>query len=158
MAHESKQLTKEEARLRASDPDNRTENCMNCRFFRGTEDKCVVVEGRILAEQLCDWIQSRGVVDGPQYQVSEDDWLAFGVGMIEVQPYSHIVRGVANTPAGQLVMIQDTADPPHYFSLTREFHIEHTSLEHHWTQEEVDQMIRIGKDKMPDFDEDEEDQ
>ncbi|KKK93473.1 hypothetical protein LCGC14_2692490, partial [marine sediment metagenome] len=38
------------------------------------------------------------------------------------------------------------ADPPHRFSLSREFHIEHTSLEHHNTQEEADSITRTGRE------------
>ena len=66
--------------------------------------------------------------------------------MMKRQPYAHKVVDVASTPAGWLLLIEDTADPVHRFSLSEKFHREHASLEHHWTQEEVDSITRTGKE------------
>ncbi len=141
---QSEKLTNDRAGLREADPNNSGERCKKCSFF--TEpNSCSIVQGPVGPDQVCDWIQSRGVRDVEQYQVSEEDWLAFGEGMIEKQPYCHIVRDVANTPEGPLVLIEDTAKPPHRFSLSKEFHTEHTNLEHHWTQDEVDSLVELGR-------------
>ena len=134
------------ANLREALKDNEGERCDFCRFFEEPVG-CLAIEGPVEKDLVCDWIQSRGT-DAPQYKVAEEDWIAFGIGMVDLQPYEHRVIDVANTPAGQLVLIQDTSDPIHRFSLSREFHIEHTSLEHHWTQEEVDRMIAAGKEAL----------
>ena len=138
-------LSNKRSRLRKSNSENPTENCENCLFFEGPTG-CKIVEGPVVASALCDWIQSRGVVKKPQYKVSDEDWEAFGRGMIEEQPYQHIVKDVALTPAGPLLLIEDTAKPNHSFSLSKEFHIGHTTFEHHWTQEAVDKIIKIGKE------------
>jgi len=140
---EHNKLTNERSKLRGALEDNPGERCAKCQYFTGP-DICKIVEGPVGPDALCDWIQSREV-EAPKYDVSDEDWLAFGEGMIEEQPYQHIVKDVAITPAGPLVMIEDTAKPPHRFSLTKAFHIDHTSLEHHWTQAEVDELIETGK-------------
>ena len=140
-------LTNERANLRSANPQNDGERCKSCIFF-SEPDGCKIIEGPVGADLVCDWIQSRGVEDAFQYKVSDSDWLAFGLGMIEEQPYQHIVKDAALTPEGPMVLIADTSKPPHLFSLTKEFHISHTSLEHHWTQAEVDRLISIGKNML----------
>ena len=140
-------LTNERSNLRKSDPENLTENCKNCVFFQ-SPNSCKIVVGPVSESLLCDWIQSRGLVKDPQYDVKDEDWLAFGRGMVAEQPYQHIVKDVALTPEGPLVLIEDTAKPKHKFSLSKAFHIGHTTLEHHWTQKEVDRLIAKGKKKM----------
>jgi len=137
-------LSNKRANLRKAVPKNPTENCKNCVFFK-SPTTCQVVVGPVGAALVCDWIQSRGLVKEPQYTVKDEDWEAFGRGMVAEQPYQHIVQDAVITPAGPLVMIEDTAKPKHRFSLTKEFHISHTTLEHHWTQEEVDKLIARGK-------------
>jgi len=138
-------LTNRRANLKEADSDNAGERCSKCQYFKGPTT-CTIIKGPVAEDLVCDWIQSREVEDVPVYKVKDRDWIAFGRGMIKKQPYQHIVRDVAVTPAGPLVMIEDTAKPPHRFSLTKEFHIGHTSLEHHWTQKEVDNLIIIGKE------------
>lgn len=140
---EAQKLTNERAQLRNADSENEGERCSFCRFFIDPES-CKIVEGPISSDLVCDWIQSRDT-DAPQYSVTDEDFIAFGLGMIDQQPYQHVVRDVANTPEGPMVMIEDTVKPrPHRFSLSKEFHVEHTSFEHHWTQEEVDKLVVIG--------------
>jgi len=138
-------LTNRRANLKDANPDNAGERCSKCRFFK-SPTICTIIKGPVAGDLICDWIQSREVSNVPKYKVKDGDWLAFGRGMINKQPYQHIVKDIALTPTGPLVMIEDTAKPPHRFSLTKEFHIEHTSLEHHWTQAEVDNLITIGKE------------
>lgn len=137
-------LTNERAQLRAAREGNPGERCSLCQYFVAP-DGCKIVRGPVSADLVCDWIQSRETEGVPLYEVSDEDWEAFGRGMIEKQPYQHIVRDAALTPEGPVVMIKDTAKPPHRFSLTKDFHIEHTSLEHHWTQKEVDALIQAGR-------------
>lgn len=137
-------LTNQRARLRVGSPEFPGETCGFCTFFTGP-DTCEIVVGPVAPELLCDWIQSREVEEAIQYEVSDDDWLAFVAGMAETQPYQHIVQDGALTPAGPLVMIKDTSDPPHFFSLSKEFHVDHTTLEHHWSQDTVDELIGIGE-------------
>ncbi len=142
---QTEKLTNDRANLREANPNNIGERCKRCRFF--TEpDKCAIVVGPVDDNDVCDWIQSREVDNPFIYKLDDRDWLAFGRGMIKTQPYQHIVKDVTFTPEGPMVLIEDTMKPiPHRFSLTKDFHIEHTSLEHHWTQEEVDRLIALGK-------------
>ncbi len=144
-AEHAEKLANERAKLRAADPDNKGERCGLCQYFQ-EPTTCKVVVGPVAADQVCDWIQSRDVKDFPSYKVSDDDWVAFVKGMVNKQPYQHIVKDGALTPAGPLVMIEDTADPKHRFSLTKVFHLGHTNLEHHWTQAEVDKLVKLGKE------------
>lgn len=136
-------LTNERARLRDANADNPNERCGLCTYF----DKptiCRIVEGPVATDLVCDWIDSTG--QNPElYKVSDKDWLAFVKGMIDEQPYQHIVRDGAITPEGPVVLIEDTADPSHRFSLTRPFHIAHTVESHHWTQAEVDDLVSVGR-------------
>ncbi len=141
---EPAKLENDRARLRKAEEDNPGERCGSCQYFTAP-NQCSAVTGPVEKDLVCDWIQSRDVEGAPLYKVSDEDWLAFGAGMIEEQPYQHIVRDVALTPAGPLVMIEDTARVPHKFSLSRAFHVAHTSLEHHWTQPEVDRLIEVGQ-------------
>lgn len=123
------------------------ENCGECVFFT-KPDVCRIVEGPISNDQVCNWIQGRAgsKEDQERRKYIVKDPRSFGWGMMQRQPYQHKVVDVESTPAGWLYLIEDTADPPHYFSLSLSFHIEHTSLEHHWTQEEVDSITRTGKE------------
>lgn len=140
-------LTNERAQLRTAREDDPSERCGFCQYFV-KPNICKIVEGPVTADQVCDWIQSREVEQFPGYNVSDEDWLAFVQGMVERQPYQHMVIDGTLTPEGPVVLIEDTADPKHRFSLTKDFHIDHTNLEHHWTQEEVDKWIAIGKNKV----------
>lgn len=146
IAKQAEKLTNERAQLRAADPKNAGERCGSCRFFN-KPTTCKIIEGPVSKDRVCDWVQSRGAeVPAPKYTLADEDWIAFGRGMISRQPYSHIVRDVAITPEGPLVMIEDTAKTPHRFSLSKPFHIEHSSIEHHWTQAEVDELIAVGRE------------
>lgn len=122
------------------------ENCGECVFFL-KPDICKVVEGPVDDGQVCDWIQGRtGDKDEDAKKIYEvKDFRSLAWGMMRRQPYAHKVADVELTPAGWLLLIEDTADPPHKFSLSEKFTTEHTSLEHHWTQEEVDSITRTGK-------------
>ncbi len=124
----------------------RFENCGECVFFT-KPDICRIVEGPVDDGQVCNWIQGRtGDKDAEKKRMYKaDDFRSFAWGMMRRQPYAHKVVDVELTPAGWLLLIEDTADPPHYFSLSQKFHMEHTALEHHWTQEEVDSITRTGK-------------
>lgn len=121
------------------------ENCGECVFF-SKPDVCRIVEGPVDNGQVCDWIQGREADpdDNAKKMYTVNDFRSFAWGMMKRQPYAHKVADVESTPAGWLILIEDTADPPHYFSLSQKFHMEHTALEHHWTQEEVDSITRTG--------------
>ncbi len=123
----------------------RFENCGECVFFQ-KPDVCRIVEGPVANDQVCNWIQGRtdDKDDEMKRKYTVKDFRAFAWGMMKRQPYQHKVIDVAGTQEGWLILIEDTADPPHYFSLSKRFHIEHTSLEHHWTQEEADSITRTG--------------
>ncbi len=125
----------------------RFENCGECVFFQKPAI-CRIVEGPVANDQICNWIQGRtgDEDDEDKRKYDVDDFRAFAWGMMKRQPYQHKVIDVEFTPVGWLILIEDTADPPHRFSLSREFHIEHTSLEHHWTQEEADSITRTGRE------------
>ncbi len=141
---EPQKLDNKRANLRSALKDNPGERCKLCQYFQ-KPTACAIVVGPVSEDQVCDWIQSREVEGAPSYQVDDKDWLSFVAGMEKDQPYQHKVIDGALTPEGPLVLIEDTADPPHRFSLSKEFHIGHTSLEHHWTQAEVDRLITVGK-------------
>jgi len=120
-----------------------TGKCGVCKYFIKT-GACKVVEGDIKAEDVCNAIQRPN--NKPTYKLPKGKEGAFGRGMVKEQPYQHIVDQMLNTPMGYLVIIKDTMKPkPHYFSLPIKFHIAHTSAEHHWTQKEVDNLIKIGE-------------
>ena len=141
---EPQKLDNKRANLRSALKDNPGERCKLCQYFQ-KPTACAVVVGPVSEDQVCDWIQSREVEGAPSYQVDDKDWLSFVAGMEKDQPYQHKVIDGALTPEGPLVLIEDTAEPPHRFSLSKEFHIGHTSLEHHWTQAEVDRLVAVGK-------------
>jgi len=123
------------------------ENCGECTFYR-KPDVCRIVEGPVADDQVCSWIQGRtgDKEDEEKRKYTVDDVRAFVWGLMVRQPFSHKVVDVEHTTEGWLILIEDTADPPHYFSLSLPFYIEHTSLEHHHTQEEVDSITRTGKE------------
>lgn len=132
-------------RLRPKEfPDGK---CAACRYFitgQEPDDACKIVT-RAEAELVCDAFQA-GEKAVPLYEVPDTDWLAFANGMVKEQPYQHIVQRGFLTPEGPIVIIADTMKPkPHVFSLSKEFHILHTTSEHHWTQEEVNKLIAAGR-------------
>ena len=138
-------LANEVLRLREKDfPDGR---CGLCRYFDGPIT-CKILAGPVEAELVCDGFQ--GEEEGfPPYEVRDEDWLAFVNGMIEEQPYQHIVQSGHLTPEGPIVVIRDTMKPKaHIFSLSKASHISHTTSAHNWTQEEVDRLIKQGQSEL----------
>ena len=126
--------------------------CSNCRYWVADQAEnrgraCKIVT-EAAAELVCDAFQ--GAAEAvPPYEVRDEDWLAFVEGMVKDQPYQHVVLGGFLTPEGPIVIIKDTMKPEaHTFSLSKDFHIAHTTNEHHWTQKEVDKTIVVGKATM----------
>lgn len=129
------------SKLNYREADFPTGECEYCRYF--LNEKCKVVEGDIDEEFVCDAWQGKENVK--RYKIPSDKIEAFGKGMKKLQPYQHKVIDMIETPVGWLMIIEDTMKPkPHRFSLTAQFSIDHTSREHHWTQEEVDNIISAG--------------
>ena len=121
--------------------DFETGECEYCRYFEELFD-CKVIVGPVSRTLVCDAFQG-----GDNYKkFTVKDIRAFGKGMKKTQPYQHKVIGILETPVGWLMIIEDTMKPPHRFSLDMPFSIEHLSREHHWTQKEVDKLIRIGRE------------
>lgn len=124
-----------------------TMSCAMCRYFiKGTDpsEACKIVT-RAEPELVCDAYQGLDP-RAPTYEVSDKDWLSFVDGMVKEQPYQHIVQRGFLTPEGPIVIIADTMKPkPHIFSLSKKFHLEHTGVEHGWTQEEADALINVGR-------------
>jgi hypothetical protein len=129
--------------LRLRKHDFETGECEYCKYFQRLTS-CKVLVGPVEAEKVCDAFQGGGKFK--RYRVAQKDIEAFGQGMRTSQPYQHKVIKTLETPAGWLVIIEDTMKPkPHRFSLPIDFHMEHTAREHHWTQKEVDGLIRSGR-------------
>ena len=122
--------------------DFETAECEYCRYFESPED-CKVLVGPVSEELVCD--AYRGDKGFQKFTISDEDIEAFGKGMWKTQPYQHRVVKMVESPVGWLMIIQDTMKPPHRFSLDMPFSIDHLSREHHWTQTEVDKLIKIGK-------------
>lgn len=141
MSEQIEKLSNDAVNLRSKDFSEG--KCGNCRYFV-EPNTCKIVVGPVAAEQVCDAFQ--GAAEAvPPYEVQDKDWVAFVNGMVKNQPYQHIVMSGHLTPEGPIVIIKDTMKPkPHIFSLSKKFHIAHTTNEHHWTQDEVDQLIEAG--------------
>lgn len=123
----------------------RFENCGECVFFL-KPNVCQIVEGPVQPSQVCDWIQGReGEGDDEDKKFDIDDIQAFAWALMKRQAYTHKVINVEFTPVGWLLLIEDGQDPPHRFSLSWNFTRDHLSLEHHFTQEEADRLVREGK-------------
>ena len=148
--HQVERIQSDTINLRAKDfPGGK---CSNCRYWVADQAEnrgraCKIVT-EAAAELVCDAFQ--GAAEAvPPYEVRDEDWLAFVEGMVKDQPYQHVVLGGFLTPEGPIVIIKDTMKPEaHTFSLSKDFHIAHTTNEHHWTQEEVDRTIAVGKTGM----------
>lgn len=130
----------DKSRVKYRKKDFKTAECEYCRYYLDKE--CKVVADEIDPEWVCNAWQ--GEEDVANYKVS--DMGSFIKGMILKQPYQHKVLDGFNSPVGWLLIIQDTMKPkPHVFSLDLDFHMVHTSREHHWTQGEVNKLIVEGK-------------
>ena len=129
--------------LRLREHDFETGECEYCRYFEAPVN-CKILVGLVNSEKVCDAFQ--GGKNFRKFHIGKEDIKAFGMGMKRTQPYKHIVLGILETPVGWLMILRDTMKPkPHRFSLDMPFSIEHLSREHHWTQKEVDRLIRIGR-------------
>ena len=139
-------MAKLAAQLRLRKRQFETGECEYCRYYTFTGE-CAVLEQGVDADQVCDAFQG----DEKRYKenaftIKESDVPAFAAGMKRMQPYKHIVIGGHQTPVGFLLIIEDTMKPkPHRFSLDMDFSSEHLAREHHWTQAEVDRVIKLGK-------------
>ena len=131
--------------LRLRNHQFETGRCEYCRYWRS--GYCQVLELVVDEAQVCDAFQAdENVYKQYAFDIAEADVAAFAAGMKKMQPYEHkVLRGV-DTPVGYLLIIEDTMKPkPHRFSLDMDFSSEHMAREHHWTQAEVDKIIRLGK-------------
>lgn len=148
--HQVERIQSDTVNLRAKDfPGGK---CSNCRYWVANQGEnrgraCKIVT-EAAPELVCDAFQ--GAPEAvPPYEVRDEDWVEFVEGMVKDQPYQHIVLGGFLTPEGPIVIIKDTMEPEaHTFSLSKDFHIAHTTNEHHWTQAEVDKLIAAGKATM----------
>lgn len=135
-------VSKTEVHYREKDFD--TAECEYCRYF-AKNNICKVLGIKVGKEWVCDAYQG-DAAKFKSYKVKASDIPAFAKGMVILQPYKHIVVKGLNTPIGFLLIIKDSMKPkPHIFSLDMGFSIEHTSREHHWTQAEVNKIIKAGK-------------
>ena len=108
--------------------------CEFCTHFNPTS-MCVVVEGRIYAEGLCD-AYSGGWNASSSYRV--DNWEAFGRLLVEKQPLMLRIRHVVKSPCGWLVMMEDSMqNTPHRFSMAGYCFIEFTSRNNAWSMDDV---------------------
>lgn len=147
LKQEPAKLTNERANLRQANTDNAGERCRWCRYFEGPKD-CVIIEGPVDRSQVCDWIQSPNVADVPRYEINEAEWKAFMRGVVAEQPNELKVLDSEMTPAGPLLMLEDSAETPHRFSASREFYLNQTNLNSHWTQAEVDRLVEAGQQNI----------
>lgn len=134
-------------RLRLRQHQFETGECQYCRYFNTATTECAVLDQEVDGEQVCDAYQGdEQRSKGERFTLEEGDIAAFNRGMKKMQPYKHIVIGAVDTPVGPLLLIEDTMKPvPHRFSLDMPFALDHLNKEHFWTQKEVDNLIRIGK-------------
>ena len=130
--------------LRLRNHQFETGECEYCRYFTFTSE-CAVLEQEVDSEQVCDAWQGDEKKYIP-FEIDESDIPSFAKGMRKTQPYKHIVIGGHKTPVGFLIIIEDTMKPrPHRFSLDMDFSSTHLGREHHWTQKEVDRIIKLGE-------------
>lgn len=137
-------ITPTQVRLRQHNFE--TAECAYCRYFTSVSE-CKVLEIEVDSEEVCDAYQGSQAKFKP-YKVADKDVMAFAKGMQRLQPYKHFVMKGLDTPVGPLLIIRDSMKPrPHFFSLDMKFSVEHTSREHHWTNTEVNRIIRVGRRK-----------
>lgn len=133
----------ERGHLRLADPRNEFERCLFCRHFEEPIG-CHLLEGPVTRDSLCDYIDSASLEDKVgAYTVPDEDFLAFGFGLLEKQPLDTAIHDVMNSTQGWVVQIGDGSG--HHFSMTKDDFIEHTSVRHHWTQHEANRLIQIGR-------------
>lgn len=125
--------------LNLRDKEFKHGKCENCIYFV-KETECKILVGPVAAELVCDGFQgTENAV--PKYKV--EDWLKFVDGLVATQPYEHKVIGGHLTPEGPIIIIEDSLKPkPHRFSLSKDFHIAHTTREHYWSQEDIDKITK----------------
>lgn len=150
--YERPKLTNQRARLRRSvdvvgenellQRRSEYENCAHCAFFRDP-NYCKIVDGPVAPDMVCDWIQGKE----REYTLLEENFVPFTWGMMVEQPQRLSVVDSDITPEGGLILIEDSAKPPHRFSRTAACHVAHMVTENHWTQAEVDALVRLGKER-----------
>ena len=137
-------LPNEKLNLRKSDFP--TGKCGICKYFLAPTG-CKIIVGPVAVDLVCNAVQG-DQKKFVKYNVPKEDMEAFANGFVSQQPYAHNVVEAVNTPEGWIHIIKDTMKPkPHIFSIPLDFTIEHTSREHNWTQEEVNNLIKSGKKK-----------
>lgn len=126
--------------------------CGACVFY-GKPNHCRVVEGPVLEDQVCDWVQIRG---GPKEELakerlpSQSDIFAeprsFAWGLMKMQQLLHL-RVIDYTMASDapLLLVEDGQSPPHRFSLSLDRFVDTLALELGWTPEEADKLVQLGK-------------
>lgn len=136
-------VTAKQIRLR--DFDFETAECEYCKYF--DEDYCKVLDQDVEKTQVCDaYVGDDKKFKEEAFKLKKSDYEAFTKGLIRIQPYKHFVTKFIDTPIGSLLLIKDSMRPkPHYFSLDFDFSNTHLAREHHWTQKEVDILVKLGK-------------
>lgn len=118
----------------------RLKRCSNCSFYIPPPQQCIVVDGNIAPNGLCDaWL--RNVLKPPVLTFKGLDigelWRAVG----EKNWYAHNV--VAVFPEQGLVIIEDGSSIPggNRFGMPFEFINMHTHNNHGWSDEEIKQFL-----------------
>ncbi len=124
--------------------------CEICTFFI-KPSLCTIVEGDIEESWVCDAYQD-GDCPSPKYggygtyEIAHENWEAFVKSMVEKQPLRLTIRGGFDTPAGQILMMEDSMSPKtHKFSIYKYDFVEYTSMFNGWTQSEVDGTMIEGR-------------
>lgn len=114
-----------------------TVRCEICQFYNPAF-LCKIIKGEIFPNWVCDAYQGSYEVD-QTYDV--ESFEKFVEGLVRSQPMQTKILGGLRTPAGKLLLIEDSMKPnPHRYSMWLEGFISNTSLLNGWTQEEVDNL------------------
>ena len=118
----------------------RKKRCSNCAFYVPPTRSCIVVEGDIAPDGLCDgWL--RNVLKPPVLTFKDLDLGEFWRAVGKKNWYAHNV--VAVFPEQGLVIIEDGSSIPggNRFGMPFEFINMHTHNNHGWSDEEVQQFL-----------------
>ena len=149
MAHEemeASKLSNERANLRDGSAEDAM--CVGCRFFQGPNN-CQVVEGPVAKTQTCDWVQydyddkDKHDDDSKVRPKLEENEIPFLWEILKNQPQTTMVKDIAMTPVGWLILETDKVGK--YWSKKLDAYLGELGRDHHWTQALVDGIIRAGK-------------
>lgn len=119
-----------------------TGKCEYCQYFNNV--RCSVLEHVVGPGQVCDAYSGNYFYNESDRKIVVEDFKGLIKGLMSRQPLQNLVVRSLDSPVGILIIMRDSMETSHYFSITMNDFMENMINKHHWTQDEVNKLSGFG--------------